>query len=184
MQEQMAYLAAVQEVVGKDEGPVVLRSSLQDALLHAASASDRIFVPHGLQTINYPLALEEGGCLRALHDDQLKAIVACRAEDQHLFVCGDFRFEHLTLDCRNVDLGLVVKAKATVTMRHCTIVGGKQASTNQGICVRGEWLLFSHCAAVAEIQLQIVCRCRGREVDSGTLSLRGPLDGRVCAPGQ
>lgn len=135
--EQIEYLSAVKAVLGKDEN-VIIRSSLQDALLNSASASDMIFIPHSVQAVNYPLAMEDGGCLKAIHDDQLKAIVSCKAEDQHLFVCGNYQFENLTLDCRNVDIGLVVKPKGTVTMRNCVIVGGKQASTNQGICVRGK----------------------------------------------
>lgn len=138
VQEQIEYLTAVKVVLGKDEN-VVVRSSLQDALLNSSSASDLIFVPHSVQQINYPLAMEDGGCIRALADEQLKAIVACKAEDQHLFVCGNYQFENLTLDCRNVDIGVLVKPKATVTMRNCVIIGGKQSSTNQGICVRGKW---------------------------------------------
>lgn len=137
VQEQIEYLEAVKGVLGKDETAVV-RSSLQDALLNAASGSDLIFVPHSVQAINYPLAMEDGGCMRAIEDAQLKAIVGCAAEDQHLFVCGNYQFENLTLDCRNVDIGVLVKPQATVTMRRCVIIGGKQASTNQGICVRGE----------------------------------------------
>lgn len=137
VQEQIDYLTAIQSILGKDENAIV-RPSLQDAL-NTASASDCIFIPHSVQAINYPLAMEDGGCIKALPDDQLKAIVASTAEDQHLFVCGNYRFEQLTLDCRNVDIGVLVKPGATVTLQSCVIVGGKQASTNQGICVRGEY---------------------------------------------
>lgn len=135
VQEQIDYLTAIKSELGKDENTVV-RSSLQDALLNATSASDLIFIPHSIQAINYPLAMEDGGCIKAIRDDQLKAIIACKEEDQHLFVCGNYQFENLTLDCRNVDIGLLVRPKATVTMKNCVIIGGKQSSTNQGICVR------------------------------------------------
>lgn len=137
IQEQIEYLTAVKSVLGKDENTIV-RSSLQDALLNATSAADVIFIPHAVQKIDYPLAMEDGGCIRAIPDDQLKAIVESRTEDEHLFVCGNYRFENLTLDCRNVDVGVIVRPNATVTFRNCVIVGGKQASTNQGVCVRGE----------------------------------------------
>lgn len=141
IEEQMDYLSAVKTVLGKDE-TVIVRSSLQEALLNATSAADLIFIPHSAQTIKYPLALEDGGSIKAIHDDQLKAIVACEAEDQNLFVCGNYQFENLTLDCRNVDIGVLVKPKATVIMKNCVIIGGKQASTNQGICVRGGLVRF------------------------------------------
>lgn len=178
VQEQIEYLTAVKVVLGKDEN-VVVRSSLQDALLNSSSASDLIFVPHSVQQINYPLAMEDGGGIKALADEQLKAIVACKAEDQHLFVCGNYQFENLTLDCRNVDIGVLVKPKATVTMRNCVIVGGKQASTNQGICVRGKFnfnqrmLLFYH-FKMAEIDFIFSSVFfRKWKVDPGELSLRG-----------
>lgn len=138
VQEQLEYLTAIKGVLGKDEN-CVMRSSLQDALMKANSSSDMIIIPHSVQSINFPLALEDGGHLRALQDDDLKAIVASEFEDQHLFVCGNYQFENITLDCRNVDIGIAVKAGSTVVLKNCVIIGEKQAaSTNLGICVRGE----------------------------------------------
>lgn len=136
VQEQLEYLTAIKGVLGKDENSV-MRSSLQDALMKAQSSSDMIIIPHSVQAINFPLAMEDGGVMRALQDGDLQAIVASEFEEQHLFVCGNYQFESITLDCRNVDVGIAVKAGATVVLKNCVIIGEKQSSTNQGICVRG-----------------------------------------------
>lgn len=140
IQDQMEYFAEVKSVLGKDVN-VVVRPSLQEALLHS-SASDTIFIPHSLQPVEFPLALEDGGSIRAIKNADLKAIIASKSEDQQLFVCGSYQFENLTLDCRNVDIGLLVRSSASVSLKNCEIVGGKQTSTHQGICVRGRMMIY------------------------------------------
>lgn len=136
IKDQTDYLNTIKTILGKDEN-VYLQTSLQEALMNS-DPSDTIFVAHTLHKIKFPAPLGDNGQIRAIPDNKLKAIIQSRDEEQFLFVCeGDFKFENLTLDCRNVEVGIVVKNRATVTLKNCHIIGSKNASTHQGILVKG-----------------------------------------------
>lgn len=136
---QSDYLSAVKDIMGKDEN-VVIESSLQHALM-VSPASSTIYIPHTLQKVKFPLALDESGMIKSIPDDTLKAIIAPKEDEQVLFVCGNYRFENITLDCRNVETGLLILDKATVTLKNCELIGNKQSSTHQGIFIRGTVVL-------------------------------------------
>lgn len=65
------------------------------------------------------------------------AILMSKGDDSVLLVIdGDFSIEHMTVDCRNVRTGLLLR-NGNVLLRNCTIVGDAKSSTKIGFNLTG-----------------------------------------------
>lgn len=130
---------------------------LQECLRQSTVATT-IYVPAGLHTINFLELLNDkitiSGLLLAEEqpprsrsdivsryegkiDIDRDAILMSKGDDSVLLVIdGDFSIEHMTVDCRNVRTGLLLR-NGNVLLRNCTIVGDAKSSTKIGFNLTG-----------------------------------------------
>lgn len=112
----------------------------------------------GLQAIKFTEPLNSNGVLKAIVEKQKivtsveslekrineeldpkrDAIIVSEEDDSTLLVFnGDYVIENITLDCRNVRLGLWCRS-GVITLRNCILIGNKNSSTANGIVVAGK----------------------------------------------
>lgn len=112
---------------------------------------DHIFIPPGLHSIKLLEPLNSNGHLEAIDNDENKeslldatknAILTCEENDiVFLTFNGDYTLENVTLDCRNVRLGIWCKY-GTVTLKNCYLIGELNSSTSTGINIAGKITYF------------------------------------------
>lgn len=104
------------------------------ARLEAANSKDVFLLSESQHTIYSTGALEAGGILRGIGEQQ-KITVTSSIEDVMLdFITGDVLIENVTIDAKSAQCGILVR-KGTGVLKNCKIIGDGRSSTHQGIIV-------------------------------------------------
>lgn len=129
--------------------------SLQDCLKVCAS-NDHIYLPPSRHTIRVLEPLNSGGLFTAIYSEENNKIefdckllesnekpILATDESDNVFLSfnGDYTIENLILDCRQVRIGIWVKA-GTVTFKNCRLIGDHKSSTGVGIAIAGKFLML------------------------------------------
>lgn len=123
--------------------------------MHQSSVASTIYVPSGLHTINFLELLNDKITISGLRNGDVRqdcraaeididndAVLMTKDDDSVLLVVdGDFSIEHMTVDCRNVRTGLLLR-NGNVRLRNCTIVGDAKSSTKIGFNITGSFIPF------------------------------------------
>lgn len=152
LSDVITYLTEAKTFIGNEN--IKLGSSLQDAL-EFCLASDTIYIPAGIHQIKFMEHFNEKGSIKALVvsennlDEKINsvidlnrdAVIKSKDEDSILItVDGEFTFENITFDCKNVRSGILIR-NGNVVFKNCCIIGDSNSSTKQGLCVFGNSLV-------------------------------------------
>lgn len=124
--------------------------TLHDAIA-AASSKSEIYIPAGAHFLNFLEYLNGDVLLRGLSnismnilDDPQQRHAKISASDSHsmLFaIDGNYRMEHLVIDCENVKTGFLVK-HGKLQIKNCVIYGLKESSVTEAFAVSGDAHVF------------------------------------------
>lgn len=148
--KQMKYLSTVGKFVGEDK-LVQMCPSLQD-VLNICNPFDDIYLPPGRHSIKFLEYLNDDGKITGLDSTSVlgpssetnedEVVIMSLDDDTILLIFdGNFTLSNLTLDCRNIRSGILVK-NGKVTLNNCKILGDGKSSTQQGIVCSGKSELF------------------------------------------
>ncbi|XP_055858410.1 protein nessun dorma [Episyrphus balteatus] len=147
--QQMQFLTLVGKFVD-EEKLVQMCPSLQD-VLNICNASDDIYLPPGRHSIKFLEYLNDDGKIIGLDSSSVVAstdtneneVVIMSLDDDTILLIfdGNFTLNNLTLDCRNIRSGILVK-NGKVCLKNCKIIGDGKSSTQQGIMCSGSSELF------------------------------------------
>lgn len=156
--QHLSYLEAVKKCIPDDKS-VKIVPSLQDCLKICAPF-DHIYIPVGKQKVNPVRVLNSNGSIKAIFDgptseapvedtepNPAKAAVIGPIEDDSFLLSfnGAYTLENVTLDCRNVRLGLWLR-NGSVTLKNCILWGDAKSATSTGIRVsNGAILTLINC---------------------------------------
>lgn len=113
------------------------------------AAGDLVLLSFGLHEIKFFEPLNSHGYIKAIGTNENKesfldasknAVIRCEEDDNVLLTFnGDFTLENVTLDCRNVRLGIWCM-RGTVTLKNCYLIGDATSATGDGVKVSREYI--------------------------------------------
>ncbi|XP_065080421.1 protein nessun dorma-like [Ochlerotatus camptorhynchus] len=144
LDDQIEYLEITKKTIGHQK-LVRICDSLQEAL-DRSRASDDIYLPPGQHEVKLFEDLNGDGSIQAIGSDQTQTVIRCRQDDTVLLtLAGDYRLENITLDCSNVQTGILVK-RGNITFKNCCFTGDPKDIANHGILVCGNGTIrLEHC---------------------------------------
>ncbi|XP_055600450.1 protein nessun dorma isoform X2 [Uranotaenia lowii] len=149
LDEQIDFLTKAKSKFNANK-VVRICDSLQGAL-DISQSSDEIYLPPGKHMIKFLEYLNGGGAIRAITSVDFKdvdehgkleiiddkSIISSKDDDSILLtVDGNYCFENVLLDCRNVRTGVLIK-RGNVSFKNCYLIGDPASTTKQGIVVFG-----------------------------------------------
>lgn len=115
------------------------------------AASDHVLLPFGLHKIKFFEPLNSNGYIKAIGSNENKesfldasknAVIRCEEDDNVLLTFnGDFTLENVTLDCRNVRVGIWCM-RGMVTLKNCYLIGDATSATGDGVKVSRKYQLL------------------------------------------
>lgn len=170
LSDVIEYLTEAKQVIGDET--IKLGSSLQDAL-EFCLASDTIYIPAGIHSIKFMEHFNENGSIIGLvsSEQNLEAVIKSKDEDSILLtVDGDFTFENLTFDCKNVRSGILIR-NGNVLFKNCSIIGDGNSSTKQGVFVYGTSTVKFENSTIKDFSTGITLNAGSKvNMDSTTIS--------------
>lgn len=94
-----------------------------DGSLHGVAANEKLSLN---ERIEREINLSEESVVKASYDDTVL-----------LMFTENFTIENVTIDCRNVRTGILLR-KGSLTLINCTMIGDHQSSTSIGLTVMGK----------------------------------------------
>ncbi|XP_029728532.2 protein nessun dorma [Aedes albopictus] len=142
--QQIDYLETAKRLVGTLT-PVRICYSLQDALDRSESSAQMLVSP-GRHDIKLRGDLSSKGSIQAVVGDRSKTVICSRQDDNALLtITGDYRLENVTLDCTNVQTGILIK-RGTIMLKNCCLKGDPRDVSSSGILICGNaTLLLENC---------------------------------------
>lgn len=128
------------------------RLSFHEAIASASSSSE-IYIPAGAHSINFLEYLNGDVFLRGLTNISISMDIMEKPQQRHakigasdsgsmLFaIDGNFRMEHLVIDCENVKTGFLIRA-GKLYIKNCIIYGSKESSVTEAFAVSGDAQVF------------------------------------------
>lgn len=102
--------------------------------LEAANSKDIFLLNESKHVINNTGALEQGGVLRGI-GEQDKVVLTSFVDDVMLdFFAGEVLIENVTIDAKSAQCALLIRRGIGV-LKNCKIIGDGSSSTHQGIIV-------------------------------------------------
>ncbi|XP_055921308.1 protein nessun dorma [Eupeodes corollae] len=148
-EKQMQFMLLAGKFVGEQK-LIQMCPSLQD-VLNICNASDDIYLPPGRHSIKFLEYLNDDGKIIGLNSSSVFAatdtnddeVVIMSPDDDSILLIfdGDFTLTNITLDCRNIRSGILVK-NGKVSLNNCKITGDGKSSTQQGIMCSGSSQIF------------------------------------------
>lgn len=121
------------------------------------ASRDHIYIPTSRHTIRLLESLNSGGILKGISNEENnkpdfdsskalesneKSIIASEENANMLMSFnGDYTIENVIIDCRQVRIGMWVKA-GTVTFKNCRLIGDHKSSTGVGIAIAGKFFMI------------------------------------------
>lgn len=176
LEEQIDYLEKAKRFIGTQR-TVQICDSLQDALDRSESSSE-IYVAHGRHEIKLCGDLSAGGSIQAVGSDRSRAVIRSRQDDNALLILtGDYCLENITLDCSNVQSGILIK-RGNITLKNCCITGDPKDVASNGILICGNAsLVLENC------QVQNFSTGISANVDCSSIQLKSKTIIQDCFEG-
>lgn len=120
------------------------------------ASNDHIYLPPSRHIIRLLEPLNSGGLFKAFYSEENNKIefdskilesnetpILATDESDNVFLSfnGDYTIENVIIDCRQVRIGMWVKA-GTVTFKNCRLIGDHKSSTGVGIAIAGKFFMI------------------------------------------